>query len=250
MKWVTREHPKTDRIACPWLIRKFIDPEAELLFVPADQVLEVAEREGAIPYDARGKGKYDHREGKCTFEVLIEEFNLDDPALRRLADIVHGADTRDRSRTVSTGDELSSSAGARAMRRQFSRQQSCTHARRKAEEARDKQRERDKARDNANRLSVKDHESFSVSIDDLNAATEQYFRDSEDNSALKTTGSIRKSSDDDEEDVVDGSVLPGGSSERVDDRNEVDSTVSNSVEVQIIPIWGRNTERVIRESSV
>ncbi len=99
MKWVTREHVKVDRVACPWLIKRFIDPEAELLFVPADQVLEVAEREGAIPYDARGKGKYDHREGKCTFEVLIEEFNLDDPALRRLADIVHGADTVDRDYT-------------------------------------------------------------------------------------------------------------------------------------------------------
>ena len=99
MKWVTRENVKVDRVACPWLIKRFIDPEAELLFVPPDQVLEVAEREGAIPYDARGKGKYDHREGKCTFEVLVEEFNLDDPALRRLADIVHGADTRDRDYT-------------------------------------------------------------------------------------------------------------------------------------------------------
>ncbi len=99
MKWVTRENVKVDRVACPWLIKRFIDPDAELLFAPPDQVLEVAEREGAISYDARGKGKYDHREGKCTFEVLVEEFNLDDPALRLLADIVHGADTADRDFT-------------------------------------------------------------------------------------------------------------------------------------------------------
>ena len=99
MKWVTREKVKVDRVACPWLIKQFIDPEAELLFVPPEQVLEVAEREGAISYDARGKGQYDHREGKCTFEVLIEEYGLDDSALRMLADIVHGADTADRDRT-------------------------------------------------------------------------------------------------------------------------------------------------------
>ena len=99
MKWVTREKVKVDRVACPWLIKRFIDPEAELLFVPPEAVLEVAEREGAIPYDARGQGRYDHPEGKCTFEVLIEEYGLDDPALRLLADIVHGADTADREYT-------------------------------------------------------------------------------------------------------------------------------------------------------
>ncbi len=112
MKWVTREKVKVDRVACPWLIKQFIDPEAELLFVPPEQVLEVAEREGAISYDARGQGRYDHREGKCTFEVLIEEYGLDDSALRMLADIVHGADTADRDRT-------DQSAGLRAIAEGF-----------------------------------------------------------------------------------------------------------------------------------
>jgi hypothetical protein len=91
MKWVTRERAKVDRVACPWLIRKFIDPKAVFLFVPADQVLEVARREGAHSFDAEG-AEYGHRDGKCTFETLIEEFRLGDPALNRLALIVHGAD--------------------------------------------------------------------------------------------------------------------------------------------------------------
>ncbi|MCK4449474.1 MAG: chromate resistance protein [Anaerolineae bacterium] len=114
MKWVTRENVKVDRVACPWLIERFIDHEAELLFVPAEEVLEVAEREGAISYDAQGAGQYDHREGKCTFEVLVEEYNLDedDLALWLLADIVHGADTADRDRTPQ-------SAGLRAIAEGF-----------------------------------------------------------------------------------------------------------------------------------
>ena len=91
MKWVTRERPKTDRIACPWLIRKFIDPDAEFLYVPADEVLGVAEREDANSYDAPG-ARYTHRDGLCTFEVLVEEYGIDDPAIRLLARIVHGAD--------------------------------------------------------------------------------------------------------------------------------------------------------------
>src|SRR3989440_6549732 len=91
MKWVTRARPKTDRIACPWLIRRFIDPDAEILYVPRDEVLAVAEREGAHSFDAPG-ARYDHRDGKCTFEVLIDEYHLDDPALARLARIVHAAD--------------------------------------------------------------------------------------------------------------------------------------------------------------
>src|SRR4249919_1189559 len=91
-KWVTRERPKTDRIACPWLIKNFIDPGADFLYVPADQVLDVAEREGAHSYDAPG-ATYTHRDGKCSFDVLVEEFGLTgDPALVRLAEIVHAAD--------------------------------------------------------------------------------------------------------------------------------------------------------------
>lgn len=100
MKRVTRHQVKVDRVACPWLIKRFIDPEAELLFVAPDEVLAVAEREGAISYDARGQGQYDHREGKCTFEVLVEEHSLVDPPLLRLAAIVHGADTADRDATA------------------------------------------------------------------------------------------------------------------------------------------------------
>ena len=94
MKWVTRERPKTDRIACPWLIRNFIDPGAEFLYVPADQVLEVAEREGAHSYDAPN-AEYTHRDGLCSFEVLLEEYKLDDPALQLLGRIVHEADLAD-----------------------------------------------------------------------------------------------------------------------------------------------------------
>jgi hypothetical protein len=91
MKWVTREGAKTDRVACPWLIKKFIDPQAEFLFVPKDTVLEVARREGGKSFDCPG-ADYTHREGKCSFEVLIEAYGLTDPALQVLARIVHGAD--------------------------------------------------------------------------------------------------------------------------------------------------------------
>jgi hypothetical protein len=94
MKWVTRERPKTDRIACPWLIENFIDSRAEFLYVPADEVLAVAEHEGAHSYDAPG-ATYTHRDGLCSFEVLVDEYGLDDPALRLLARIVHGADVAD-----------------------------------------------------------------------------------------------------------------------------------------------------------
>ena len=91
-KWVTRERPKTDRIACPWLIKNFIDSEAEFLYVPAGQVLEVAEREGASSYDAPG-ARYTHRDGLCSFEVLIQDHDLGaDPALALMARVIHGAD--------------------------------------------------------------------------------------------------------------------------------------------------------------
>src|SRR6266566_2010565 len=94
MKWVTRERPKTDRIACPWLIKTFIDPDAEFLFVRPEQVLEVAEREGAHSYDAPG-AEFTHRDGLCSFEVLVEENAIEDPAVKLLARIVHGADVAD-----------------------------------------------------------------------------------------------------------------------------------------------------------
>jgi hypothetical protein len=91
VKWVTRERPKTDRIACPWLILNFVDPEAEFLYVPADEVLAVAEREDALSFDAPG-ARYTHRDGLCSFEVLVEEYGIADPAVHLLARIVHGAD--------------------------------------------------------------------------------------------------------------------------------------------------------------
>jgi hypothetical protein len=92
MKWVTREHPRTDRVACPWLIRKLIDPDAEIVFVARDEVLPYAEREGAISFDAKG-ARYTHRDGLCSFEVLIEDHALGgDPALALMARVVHGAD--------------------------------------------------------------------------------------------------------------------------------------------------------------
>jgi hypothetical protein len=94
MKWVTREHPKTDRIACPWLIRKFIDPHAEIVYLPRDQVLDYAKREGATSFDAPG-AKYTHRDGKCSFETLVEEYKIEDPAIALLARVVHGADVSD-----------------------------------------------------------------------------------------------------------------------------------------------------------
>lgn len=92
MKWITRSRPKTDRIACPWLIKKFIDPGAEILYVAADEVLQRAAECGGRSFDAPG-ATYEHRENKCTFEVLIDEFGLGgDAALVRLASIVHAAD--------------------------------------------------------------------------------------------------------------------------------------------------------------
>ena len=92
MQWVTREHPRTDRIACPWLIRRFIDATAEIVFVGRDEVLPYAERHGAISFDAPG-ARYTHRDGRCSFEVIVDEHGLAaDPALALMARVVHGAD--------------------------------------------------------------------------------------------------------------------------------------------------------------
>ena len=91
MKWITRKKVKVDRVACPWLIKKFIDQEAEFIFVPADKVLEIAEREKAIPFDVPGV-ELGHHEGKCSFEAIITRYRIEDPAIRLLAEIVHGAD--------------------------------------------------------------------------------------------------------------------------------------------------------------
>ena len=92
MKWVTREHPKIDRIACPWLIARFIDREAEFLYVPAAEVLKVAEQTGAIPYDIPGV-EHGHVGELCSFDAFLRLHGLTDPALQQLAIIVRGADT-------------------------------------------------------------------------------------------------------------------------------------------------------------
>ncbi len=92
MKWITRSHIHVDRVACPWLISRFIDSAAEFMFVPKSQVLAVAEREGAIAYDTPGADLH-HRDDLCTFDVLIAEYELVDKALLRLAKIVNAADT-------------------------------------------------------------------------------------------------------------------------------------------------------------
>ena len=93
MKWITRERPKIDRIACPWLIRRFIQPDAEFLFVPADQVFNVAKQTGATPYDIPGASPFEHDGDLCSFDCFIRHFGIRDSALNRLAIIVRGADT-------------------------------------------------------------------------------------------------------------------------------------------------------------
>ena len=92
MKWVTRERPKIDRIACPWLISRFIESEAEFLYVPAGEVLAVARDTGAIPYDVPGV-ELSHVGEQCSFDAFLAKYALTDPALERLAVIVRGADT-------------------------------------------------------------------------------------------------------------------------------------------------------------
>ena len=91
MKWVTRKRVKVDRVACPWLIKKFIDPDAEFIFVAPDQVLRVAEREDAIPFDVPDV-ELGHHEGRCSFEAIVSKYRIEDPAIALLAKIVHGAD--------------------------------------------------------------------------------------------------------------------------------------------------------------
>jgi hypothetical protein len=108
MKWVTREHPRTDRIACPWLIHRFIDSEAEIVYVPKDEVLPYAQREGARSFDAPG-AQYTHRNGNCSFETLVEDFRIDDPAVAIMARVIHGADVAE------DRDETPESAGLLAI---------------------------------------------------------------------------------------------------------------------------------------
>lgn len=92
MKWVTRHRPKIDRIACPWLISRFVDKQPEFLFVPPEQVLDVARKTGAIPYDVAGV-ELTHDGALCSFDAILRKYELHDPALNDLAVIVRGADT-------------------------------------------------------------------------------------------------------------------------------------------------------------
>ena len=92
MKWITRERPKIDRIACPWLIARFIDPEAEFLYVPPKQVIAAAKERDATPYDVPDV-HFSHEGERCSFDAFLKHYRLDDPALARLAVIVRGADT-------------------------------------------------------------------------------------------------------------------------------------------------------------
>ncbi|MCU0573399.1 MAG: chromate resistance protein [Syntrophobacteraceae bacterium] len=92
MKWITRSHVHVDRVACPWLITRFVDSDATFLFVPKSKVLEVAQKEGAIPFDTPG-AELHHRGDLCSFDVIIQEYQLTDKALLRMARIINAADT-------------------------------------------------------------------------------------------------------------------------------------------------------------
>jgi protein-tyrosine-phosphatase len=126
MKWITRERARVDRIACPWLITRFIDPQPEFRFVPASQVVDAAKREHAIPYDIPNV-ELGHHGRRCSFDAFIERYELADPALAVLAPIVRGADTDDRGLTpesaglyaAATGFQASSRDDFENMARQF-----------------------------------------------------------------------------------------------------------------------------------
>src|SRR5690349_24847122 len=91
MKWITRKNAHVDRIACPWLIRKFVDKDPVFIYVPADEVQAASDREKAIPYDVKGV-ELGHVDGRCSFESIMLKYKLTDPALQKMAKIVHGAD--------------------------------------------------------------------------------------------------------------------------------------------------------------
>ena len=112
MKWITRSNVKVDRVACPWLIRRFVDPQAEFLFVPEDQLLDAALQEGAIPFDATRfpEVKLNHRGERCTFEAILEDHNVSEPALQPLALIVRGADVKGQEHVAPEGAGLRSIA--------------------------------------------------------------------------------------------------------------------------------------------
>ena len=105
MKWITREHIKVDRVACPWVIRRFIDPQAQFLFVEESQLLERAARENAIPFDAPrlSEVKLNHRGVRCSFEAIVEDYHLQVPGLERLGLIVRAADVKGQEQVAPEG---------------------------------------------------------------------------------------------------------------------------------------------------
>jgi len=113
VKWITRERARVDRIACPWLISRFIDPKPEFLFVPASQVLDAAKREGAIPYDVPNV-ELGHHGAECSFDAFVARYELDDPALAVLTRIVRGADTDDRGLTPESAGLYAAATGFQA----------------------------------------------------------------------------------------------------------------------------------------
>src|SRR5437763_4572559 len=114
MKWVTRERARVDRIACPWLISRFVDRDAVFLFVPGDQVMAVAKRENAIPYDVPGV-ELGHHGDRCSFDAFLDKYKLDDPALQALALIVRGADTAARQLTPESAGLYALATGFQAI---------------------------------------------------------------------------------------------------------------------------------------
>jgi hypothetical protein len=116
MKWITREKARVDRIACPWLISRFLDKEPVFLFVPDAEVPAVARREGAVPFDVPG-AELGHRGPRCSFDAFLDRYRLDDPALRALAEIVRGADTDARDLTPESWGLYALASGFRALAR-------------------------------------------------------------------------------------------------------------------------------------
>jgi hypothetical protein len=116
MKWVTREKARVDRIACPWLISRFIDKEPTFLFVPAPDVLAVAQKEDAVPYDIPGV-ELGHHGAECSFDAFVSKYKLTDPALRALALIVRGADTEARALTPESAGLYAVATGFQAIAR-------------------------------------------------------------------------------------------------------------------------------------
>jgi hypothetical protein len=118
MRWITRENVKVDRVACPWLIKRFVDPDAEFLFVPESELLAAATSEHATPYDATRfpEVKLNHRGDRCTFEAILEDFSLTDAALHRLGLIVRAADVKGQEQVAAEGVGLRAIAQGFALR--------------------------------------------------------------------------------------------------------------------------------------